>query len=67
MTRKLKNSKTDTLEQFLIVRYAVNMNFIDVLKKACMLWEKNAKPQKANGIKVQIFKIRKKMCKDTKN
>ena len=45
MTQKFKNSKTDILEQFIRVRYAVSMNFIDVLKKAYMLRAKNAKPQ----------------------
>ena len=54
-----KNSKTDILEQFLRIRYSVSMNFIDVLKKTCMLEAKNVKPQYANEIKVQIFKISK--------
>ena len=35
------------------------MNFIDVLNKTCMLQAKNIKPQYANEIKVQIFKISK--------
>ena len=35
------------------------MNFIDILKETCMLYAKNAKPQYANEIKVQIFKISK--------
>ena len=61
ITQIFKNSKTDILEQFLRVRYAVSMNFIDVLKKEYMLQAKNAKPQYANEIKVQIFKISKKI------
>ena len=47
------------MEQFLRVRYAVSMIFIDVFKKAYMFHAKNAKPQYANEIKVQIFKISK--------
>ena len=57
--QKFKNSKTDILEKFVWVSYAVSMNFIDVLKKAYMLRAKNTKPQYANEIKVQIFKISK--------
>ena len=67
MTQKFKNSKTDILEQFFRVRYAVSMNFIDVLKKEYMLQAKNAIPQYANEIKVQIFKISKKSNKHSKN
>ena len=59
MTQKSKNSKNFILEQFLGVRYAVSITFIDVLKKAYMLQAKNAKPQYANEIKVQIFKFSK--------
>ena len=52
-----KNSETDSLEQFLKVRYAVSINFISILKETSMLYQKNMKPQYANEIKVQIFKI----------
>ena len=51
--------KTDVLEQLVGVRYAISMNFIDVLKKTCMLWAKNAKPQYANEIKCKLSKIAK--------
>ena len=56
MTQNQKILKTDVLEQFLRVRCAISMNFIDVLKKTCMLQVKNAKPQYANEVKVQISK-----------
>ena len=51
--------KTDVLEQFLRVRYAISMNFIDVLKKTWMLLAKNAKLQYANEIKCKLSKIAK--------
>ena len=38
MTQKLKNSKTDILEQFFKVRYAVSINFIGILKETCILY-----------------------------
>ena len=59
MTQNQRILKTDISEPFLRVRYAISINFIDVLKKAYMLQAKTAKPQYANEIKVQIFKISK--------
>ena len=57
MTQNKKILKTDILEVFLRVRYAVSMNFIGVLKNTCMLQAKNAKPQYANEIKCKFSKI----------
>ena len=59
MTQNQEILKTDVLEQFLRVRYAISMNFIDVLKKTWMLQAKNAKLQYANEIKCKFSKIAK--------
>ena len=57
ITQNQKILKTDILELFLRVRFAISMNFIDVLEKTCMLQAKNAKPQYANEIKCKFSKI----------